>query len=86
MNDSVLLGRAEEILEKEAHDSLMEKLRSGEEVGKFNRRDLLESELGGIPGWDRLALHGRERGDQPRADGEYRRDADQGRGGGQDLP
>lgn len=53
MNDSVLLGRAEEILEKEAHDSLMEKLRSGEKVGQFTKHDLLDCELSGIPGWDR---------------------------------
>lgn len=53
MNDSVLLGRAEAFLEKEAHESLMEKLRLGEEVGKFNRRDLLDCELSSIAGYDR---------------------------------
>ena len=53
MNDSVLLGRAEEILTKEANESLMEKLRSGEEVGKFNRRDLLDCELSSIVSYER---------------------------------
>lgn len=53
MNDSVLLGRTEEILGKEAHDSLMEKLRSGETVGRFNRHELLDCELSGIAGYER---------------------------------
>ena len=51
MNDMVL--RADAILEKEAHYNLMERLRDGEKVGKFDRRDLLDNELSSIDGYER---------------------------------